>query len=720
MNLYISMKKILLHQSIMLVLVLNFFGLLAQTRQMEYLERGLTAIKTDGGVFLQWRFLGTDGAGTTFNLYRNEELVNALPLELTNFVDIAGSLSDSYRVTAVVGGAELESENERTVKPWADPYKIIPLDRPAGGITPDNVSFTYSPNDCSVGDLDGDGQYEVILKWDPSNSKDNSQSGYTGNVLIDAYTLDGTKLWRIDLGQNIRAGAHYTQLMVYDFDGDGLAELICKTAPGTVDGKGQSVVMGSDNPQTDYRTTSGTILSGPEYLTLFRGKTGEELHTIAYNPPRHPTKLYPTGTELKAIWGDDYGNRQDRFLACVAYLDGQKPSVVMGRGYYTRTCLAAYDVRDHKLVERWFYDSGSTSGVGAYGQGNHNLAVGDVDIDGKDEVIYGACAFDDDGSLLYRTGLGHGDAMHLSDLDPDEAGLELWAVHEDKTAAYGFELHHAGTGTVKWGAFTGTDVGRGLSADIDPNSRGFEMWSTGRSNVYSCKNHVIATSRPSVNFRVYWDGDLQDELLDGTKLDKWKPTGGTDRLMTFYQYRNAKEINGTKANPCLSVDLLGDWREEILYYNSQTYDELLLFATTIPTDYRLYTLMHDPVYRLGVAWQNVAYNQPPHLGFYIGEGLEDIPLPDIYTPVAGPVTSLVSLNLNRSLATIYQLHDKIRVETSSKMQGVEVYSLQGQILHRNHRIEQDWYEFDRPCGQKMIIVKVQVGKNVFSRKITNL
>ncbi len=618
---------------ILLISIISLcFSANAATRQMEYLDRGVVAVKVSGGVYVSWRYLGTDDPSVSFNLYRNGQKVNSAPIATkTNYTDAAGTTSSVYTVRAIAGG--IEQPDSKSAGVWAQQYKTIQLKRPAGGSNPSG-SYTYTPNDCSVGDVDGDGEYEIIVKWDPSNAKDNSQSGYTGNVYLDCYKINGTFMWRIDLGVNIRAGAHYTQFQVYDLDGDGKAEIACKTAPGTIDGKGKRVLMGSDDPSRDYRNSGGYVLSGPEYLTVFSGETGAELSTVAYNPPR--------GTV--SSWGDNYGNRVDRFLACVAYLDGVRPSLVMCRGYYTRSVLTAYDFRNGKLTQRWYHNS-ATSGSGAYGQGNHNLAVADVDGDGYDEIIYGAACIDHNGNLLYRTGFGHGDAMHISDMDPDRAGLEGWFVHEDKGSAYGFELRDLKTGKVIFGQKTGSDVGRGLAADIDPNHRGFEMWSTGSNNVYDCKGNVISTSRPSVNFRIYWDGDLQDELLDGDKLDKW--TGnGTTRLFSIYNSGNAQYINGTKANPCLSADILGDWREEMIFYNGKDPSQLLLFTTVIPTEHRLFTLMHDPVYRMSVAWQNTAYNQPPHLGFYIGDGVDNIPQPDIYLANHTPVDLTPTLTKN--------------------------------------------------------------------------
>ena len=595
----------------------------AAQRQMEALDRGLVAVETGNGVYLSWRFLGTDDPKTCFNIYRNgKDKVNSKPIDgATNLVDEKGASNDSYIVKTVLNGKE--TETSKPVTPWTKPYKVIQLNRPMldSTIVEYGRKVEYLPNDCSVGDLDGDGEYEIVVKWN-ARARDNAHAGYTDNVYLDAYKLDGTMLWRIDLGKNIRAGAHYTQFMVYDLDGDGIAEVVCKTAPGTIDGKGKYVVMGNDDPHADYRNDKGFIVDGPEYLTVFNGTTGAEINTIPYNPSRGDTVL--------ETWGDDHGNRVDRFLACIAYLDGVHPSVVMCRGYYTRAVLAAYDFKDKKLVERWVYDSGTerTPDKTAYGQGNHSIAVGDLDGDGFDEIIYGGAAIDHDGKLLYTTGLGHGDAAHLSDLDPDRPGYEFFDVHEQNPSPAGVELRDAATGELLFGRPTQMDVGRGLAADIDPRYRGFEFWSAASDTVYNIKGQPVSTHKPSVNFRIYWDGDLQDELLDGTRIDKWNGDG-TDRIVDFADY-GGMSINGTKKDPCLSADILGDWREEVLVVNRNDPSQLLLFTTTIPTEHRLFTLMHDPMYRLGIAWQNVAYNQPPHLGFYIGDGVKQIPQPKIY------------------------------------------------------------------------------------------
>ncbi len=596
--------------------ILLFFIVSAASgqQQIEDLNRGVVAVrKTDTSIFVGWRLLATDPDTVGFNVYRGSLKVNdSIITNSTNFIDHGGSVSDLYHVKPILGGLEQEASDTAVV--WGQRYIVVPLQRPAGGTTPDAVSYSYSPNDASAGDLDGDGEYEIVLKWDPSNSKDNSQSGYTGNVFLDACKIDGTHLWRIDLGKNIRAGAHYTQFMVYDLDGDGKAELACKTAPGTRDGSGSYLSLGpaaGADHEADYRNSSGYILSGPEYFTIFDGETGNELATTDYIPPRGNV----------SSWGDSYGNRVDRFLACIAYLDGERPSVVMCRGYYTRTVLAAWDWRGGTLTHRWTFDS--NIGYSSYaGQGNHNLSVGDVDGDGKDEIVYGSCAIDDDGTGLWNSGLGHGDAMHLSDMDPDRPGLEVWGIHEN--AQVGSALLNARTGAIIWG--TGpADVGRGVSGDLVASHFGMECWG-GTDGLRSSRNIRVGSYPSSQNHVVWWNGDLNRELLDANHIDKYS---GAQLLYAS----GCSSNNGSKSNPCLQADILGDWREEVIWRTDDN-TALRIYTTFDLTDYRITTLMHDHVYRLGIAWQNVAYNQPPHTGFYLGV---DMFLADSLRPPASPL-----------------------------------------------------------------------------------
>jgi rhamnogalacturonan endolyase len=583
----------------------------ASARQAEKLNRGLVAVKVSSGVFVSWRLLGTEELSVSFNLYRNGTKVNVTPItDSTNYQDNAGITSSSYTVRAIVGG--IEQSDSPAANVWANNYLDVPIQIPAGGTTPDGVSYTYSANDASVGDLDGDGEYEIVLKWDPSNSKDNSQSGYTGNVYLDAYKLNGTRLWRIDLGKNIRAGAHYTQFQVYDFNGDGKAEVVCKTADGTVDGVG--VTLG--NTSADYRNSSGYILTGPEYLSVFSGQTGKALTTIDYVPAR--------GTV--SSWGDNYGNRVDRFLAGVAYLDGVHPSIIMARGYYTRTVVVAFDWNGSALTRKWTFDSNSSTNAGTAGQGNHSLSVADVDNDGKDEIIYGALTIDNNGATLYNTGLGHGDALHVGDLNPNRPGLEVFKVMENTSSPYGAAVWDAANGTVLWGVYTGKDTGRGMAADIDPNYPGEEVWAHG-VGLYSITGTKISSSMPSVNFGIWWDGDLSRELLDGVKIDKWNPASNS--VTNLLTGASVASNNSTKATPSLQADLLGDWREEAIWRKSDN-SALRIYTTTNITTNKIYTLMHDPVYRLSIAWQNTAYNQPPHTGFFLGNGMATVSKPNIY------------------------------------------------------------------------------------------
>jgi rhamnogalacturonan endolyase len=578
----------------------------AITAQAESLNRGLVSVRSGSGNLVSWRWLASDPNDVGFNVYRGGVKVTSTPItNSTNYLDNGAAADASYTVRAVVGGAE-QAASAPSLRFTGGNFLDVPIQPPAGGTTPDGVSYTYSANDAGVGDLDGDGQYEIILKWDPSNSKDNSQSGYTGDVFVDAYRLNGTRMWRVDLGRNIRAGAHYTQFQVFDYDGDGRAEVAMKTADGTRSGTGQ--VIGDAG--ADFRNSSGYILSGPEFLTMFNGQTGAAMQTVNYDPPR--------GTV--SSWGDSYGNRVDRFLAATAYLDGSQPSLIVSRGYYTRTVIVAWDWRNGAFTERWKFDSNS-AGSQYTNEGNHNLSIADVDADGRDEIIFGAMAINDNGQPLWNTQMHHGDALHVGDLNPSRAGLEVFKVDEDGAKPSSW-MADARTGQILWSTAPGGDNGRGVSDDVWAGSPGAESWSASDTSLRNTSGQAIGREPSSINFLVWWDGDPVRELLDGTHIDKYGTSSDTRLLTASGVHSN----NGTKSTPSLSADLFGDWREEVIWPTTSN-TALRIYATTTTTDRRINTLMQNRQYREAIAWQNTAYNQPPHPGFFIGNGMATPPRP---------------------------------------------------------------------------------------------
>jgi rhamnogalacturonan endolyase len=632
---------------------------------VENLGRGLIALRsTDSTVYVGWRLLGSDPSDLEFNLYRTAsdgtpQKLNAAPIAATtDFVDSTADPTqvNSYVVKPLWKGTELAASTPFVLPANApvQQYLTVPLQRPAGASVEvptgnPTQAYTYNANDASVGDLDGDGEYEIVLKWDPSNARDNASAGLAGPQIIDAYELDGTLLWRVNLGRNIRAGAHYTQFIVYDLDGDGRAEVACKTADGTVDGAG--TVIG--DPNRDYRSLIvptdgilatatndaryGKVLAGPEYFTVFEGSTGRALVTTNYIAGRDPIDSWG------GIGGngnnDNNGNRGDRMLAGVAYLDGHLPSVIMARGYYGRTVLAAWDFRNGTLSSRWVFDSGRSAGTGFpwagsspfNGQGNHQLSVADVDADGKDEIVYGSMVVDDNGTGLFSTGLRHGDALHVSDLVPSRPGLEVYGVHESEGSTLslgtpGMALYDAANGQILWSFLPGRDVGRGMAADIDPRTPGYEFWGAAEVGLLDGQGNRVSNAPTSVNHAVWWDADLLREIEDETWVSKWDwNTATLTRLLTA---TGAASNNGTKANAALTGDLLGDWREEVMFRASDNLS-LRIYSTTAPAANRFYTFMHDPMYRVAIAWQNVGYNQPPHPSFFVGDGMAPPPVPNI-------------------------------------------------------------------------------------------
>jgi rhamnogalacturonan endolyase len=583
-------------------------------RQAEALNRGVVALRTaPDSVFVSWRILGNDAANTRFNLYRKNaggklEKRNHKPLALSNFVDAGASKDGAYTyfVKTLVAGKEsgldsfqLNNHSEK------QPYLSIPLQNIPG----------YTANDGSVGDLDGDGDYELVVHQ-TGRARDNSHAGLTDPPIFQAYTLEGKLLWTINLGSNIREGAHYTQFMVYDLDGDGRAELAMKTADGTIDGTGKPI----GDSTKKYVNSQGRILDGPEYFTIFDGLTGRALATTDYIPSRYPIDGW--GGNGGHGRTDNYGNRADRFLACIAYLDGRHPSVVMCRGYYGRTVLAAWDWQNGQLKNRWICDSQKGSNPFS-GQGNHNLTAADVDGDGKDEIVYGSMVVDDDGKGKYSTGLRHGDALHVTDHDLGNLGLEVFGIHELENGGDGFgaALYNGKDGKILFQAAPGTDIGRGVAANIDPANPGSEVWWLGAGGLFNTKGEKVGAIPRSANFLVWWDGDKERELLDRTTIEKYG-------VGPIFNAEGCTWNNGTKSNPVLSADILGDWREEVIFRSADN-KELRIYSTTIPTQFAQYTLMHDLQYRQGAAAQNVGYNQPQHTRFYMGSERPEVPKANI-------------------------------------------------------------------------------------------
>ena len=604
---------------------------------VEHLDRGIYAVKSGSGMFISWRWNADDDDNAEFRLYRDGQLIyTSTSGKATSYQDNGGNANSKYRVDTVVNGAVVSSEechfNSGTN------YFDIPLNSPGS---------QYSPNDCCVGDVDGDGQYEIFLKWDPNNSQDNSKSGYTDNVYIDCVTLEGKTLWRVDLGKNIRAGQHYTQMCVADFDCDGKAELITKTADGTKDGTDK--VIGDSSK--DYRNGSGYILDGPEYMTLFDGQTGAALDTINFPVPRGDV----------SAWGDKYGNRVDRFNSGIAYLDGVHPSAVYGRGYYTRMTISAVDVVNGKLSVRWIFDSNNKGSEGAYGQGNHNLMAADVDNDGKQEICMGDCMIDDNGKLLWSSGKGHGDAMHLGDFIPERPGLELWQCHEH--TPYGVSLFDASNGQVIFHYDADKDTGRCCADNVWAGNPGAEFWGARPAKAVLDQNgKTIANLSPSMNFLIYWDGDLEREMLSGTMISKMKSATQIDY---FFNADGCESNNSTKAVPCMTADLFGDWREELIMRTTDN-KHLRVWCTTYQTDIRLTTLMHDVQYRAQNCCQQSAYNQPPHASFFLGTGYSLPERPNV-TVLGGNEFSIADGTLIKEL----EVNDRSNRYSWSIQQGLD-------------------------------------------------
>lgn len=650
------------------------FAASASTRNMENLDRGVVAIMTENGVYLSWRRLATESADSNFEVYRNKEKITEGAI--TNYVDTNGTINDYY--TIVCNGTMSDP-----VAVLDNNYIEIPLqntpDYEGDYVTSrDGVTYGYyMPGDGTYGDLDGDGEYEIVFLWNPSDAKDAATGGRTGKVYMDAYKLDGTFMWRIDMGWNIRAGAHDTQLCVADFDNDGASEVMVRTADGTTDAAGN--VIGDASKGESYESSwaaqdGGKNLRGPLYVTVFDGETGVALDTTDYFPNN-----IAGSNSVSLSFGDDFGNRSERYNATIAYLDGQTPSAVFGRGYYMgkdgnqRMAAAAYDYRNGELTMRWGFDTAEGSNAQYVGNGNHNIEAADLDGDGKDEVCIGATAWDDDGSVLWCSHLGHGDAMHVGDFTPENEGLEVMLAHEeagndittlglnkalgiDPNATemnWGITLQDAKTGTFLQAYQGNKDTGRGIIGNIGYGDSYYVMWGAASTGYHDNEGNDLGDLGLAMNGRIYWDGDLQDELQDhrgagkDIVISKWNDD--TKKVEDLFVPEGTHSINSTKGNTNGQADLIGDWREEFVTYaitgddtqvekttvpgsfgkeievevakTKYTY-ALRVYTTTIPTEYNFYTLAHDDVYRNSSGAYNNCYNQPPHISWYMNDKIE--------------------------------------------------------------------------------------------------
>lgn len=677
----------------------------SDTWQTASQNRGLFAcLNEDGNTFVSWRARATDTDLTVYTLYRNDDMVGQFTTK-TNVTLDGGATTDTYRLEVANDGVTDETQTMTanvsetsyfTIKLGTEPVYLYEGDYSNGKLwfcSASNYNVNkmqdctetnfYVPNDCSAFDMDGDGEQEIIMKWDPSTSQDNGYASWTANTYIDCYKLNGQQLWRINMGNNIRSGPHYTQMLCYDFDGDGKGEMMLITAPGTKDAAGHYVAgykTDSIGKVKDYSrgtyNNSGHIVYAPEYVTVFDGTTGLELASTPYYPSYDDgcgSHGWDEPSSSANLW-----NKGTRFRAAVAMLDGVHPSAVFNRGYYTQSFYTAYNWNGKQLYELWRHDTSTTDTEGSlYGQGSHSLAVADVDGDGCDEILSGASAVDHDGKVLWSTGFGHGDATHLGDFDPEHEGLEFFYINEEKSrnTLWSAALLDAKTGAVLSGrAYDGSDTGRGVIGDFDASHRGSEYCTQvaggytdsyltdAKGNTFAkwygegslATDYVspdgIANDKASnPNFRIYWDGDLQDEWLDNRHVDHWDATAQTwQRVYTFaYNGKSACAINGTKENPCLQCDILGDWREEAVFYvedgtdaNGRKQYYLVVYTTTIPTEYKLPWLRDDRVYDMAIAWQNVGYNQPPHLSYSPAERFADDATTGIRSVVATPSQSL--------------------------------------------------------------------------------
>ena len=639
------MNKKLLATSALALLV--SMGANAQ-RFTDKLDRGLVAVKTTKGVYCSWRIQADEYYDVKYNLYRDGTKVNAEPLDVSNFTDTSGSESSQYTVKAVLNGVEQQASKAASV--FKSNYKEIKIKHDA------SLKATYEPNDACCADVDGDGEVEILMKF---NNKEEAEQLYPKNgptingVATKEYSMlaclkqDGTVLWWVNCGPNMGDFQNNEQNIVgYDWDMDGKAEVVMRLEEGSTvhmaDGTTYTIGANGKNGSswTNYREpkASGSVEwfthYGKEFLWYCEGATGKPYQCIEF-----PLKRLEDGeTDLKAAWGDGYGHRSSKYFFGAPYLDGKHPSIFLGRGIYTRHKFIAYDVdpKTHDLKVRWKWTN-NQPGSPWYGQGYHNYIVADVDWDGRDEIVWGSMVIDDNGKGLSTTGLGHGDAQHIGDFNPYIHGQEMFACNEDNPSN---NYRDATTSKIYYRKTDTNDDGRCLAGNFYndfPGAMGHSAHDTPISTVTN--DHVsLNTNGLSMNFRIYWDGDLLEECFNNTEVTK--PGVGT--IATFL---GAYSNNSTKATPCYQGDIFGDWREEVIERTAD--NNIRIYTTNEPTKWRNYSLWYDHQYRNGMVWQPCGYNQPPHVSYFLGE-LEGITIapPPLTTTGREEVGSSISKALD--------------------------------------------------------------------------
>ena len=639
------MNKKLLATSALALLV--SMGANAQ-RFTDKLDRGLVAVKTTKGVYCSWRIQADEYYDVKYNLYRDGTKVNAEPLDVSNFTDTSGSESSQYTVKAVLNGVEQQASKAATV--FKSNYKEIKIKHDA------SLKATYEPNDACCADVDGDGEVEILMKF---NNKEEGEQLYPKNgptingVATKEYSMlaclkqDGTVLWWVNCGPNMGDFQNNEQNIVgYDWDMDGKAEVVMRLEEGSTvhmaDGTTYTIGANGKNGSswTNYREPKGSgsvewfTHYGKEFLWYCEGATGKPYQCIEF-----PLKRLEDGeTDLKAAWGDGYGHRSSKYFFGAPYLDGKHPSIFLGRGIYTRHKFIAYDVdpKTHDLKVRWKWTN-NQPGSPWYGQGYHNYIVADVDWDGRDEIVWGSMVIDDNGMGLSTTGLGHGDAQHIGDFNPYIHGQEMFACNEDNPSN---NYRDATTSKIYYRKTDTNDDGRCLAGNFYNDFPGAVGHSAHDTPISTVTNEHVSTNTNglSMNFRIYWDGDLLEECFNNTEVTK--PGVGT--IATFL---GAYSNNGTKATPCYQGDIFGDWREEVIERTAD--NNIRIYTTNEPTKWRNYSLWYDHQYRNGMVWQPCGYNQPPHVSYFLGE-LEGITIapPPLTTTGREEVGSSISKALD--------------------------------------------------------------------------